>query len=147
MQYLHPLSLIAYFLLLFSQVLFTSCKKSEFNLTYFCNIFTGVYLSQEKQVFQTPTVLLSRPNGEVNLTLTHKIQRYDTILWYQRSAGDTSLRLIGYVYYTNPSVESAFQSHFSVSGDGEKTAYLHIKNLRHPEDSGEYFGAASIYAH
>ncbi|KAG8013116.1 hypothetical protein GBF38_021331 [Nibea albiflora] len=103
----------------------------------------GVYLSKEKQVFQSPTQLLMKANSEVNLTLTHKIPRYDTILWYQRSPGDTSLKLIGYIYYKTPTVESQFQSHFKVSGDGEKTAYLHILNLRRPEDSGEYFGAAN----
>ncbi|TKS87122.1 T-cell receptor beta-1 chain C region [Collichthys lucidus] len=84
-----------------------------------------------------------KPNSEVNLTLTHEIPSYDTILWYQRSPGHTSLKLIGYVYYKTPKVESQFQSHCKVSGDGEKTAYLQILNLRHPEDSGEYFGAAS----
>ncbi|KAG8013114.1 T-cell receptor beta-2 chain C region, partial [Nibea albiflora] len=103
----------------------------------------GVYLSKGKQVFQSPTQLLMKANSEVNLTLTHKIPSYDTILWYQRSPGDTSLKLIGYIFYQTPTIEPQFQSHFKVSGDGEKTAYLHILNLRRPEDSGEYFGAAS----
>ncbi|TKS87146.1 T-cell receptor beta-1 chain C region [Collichthys lucidus] len=104
----------------------------------------GVYLSKEKQVFQTPTQLLMKPNSEVNLTLTHEIPSYDTILWYQRSPGHTSLKLIGYVYYKTITVESQFQSHFKVSGDGQKIAHLQILNLRHPEDSGEYFGAANF---
>uniref|UniRef100_A0A3B4T5T1 Immunoglobulin V-set domain-containing protein n=1 Tax=Seriola dumerili TaxID=41447 RepID=A0A3B4T5T1_SERDU len=116
------------------------------NLTLFLHLFTGVYLSKEKQVFQSPADLLSKPNSEVELSFTHKIPSYDTILWYQRSAGDTSLKLIGYMYFTNPSVETPFQGRFNVTGDGEKTAFLHIQNLRHPEDSGEYFGAARIYA-
>ncbi|KAK9533970.1 hypothetical protein VZT92_009049 [Zoarces viviparus] len=103
----------------------------------------GVYLSKEK-VFQTPTELFWKPNNEVTLSLRHEIPRYDTILWYQRSAGDTSLKLIAYVYYKSRTVEPLFQSRFNVSGDGEKTAHLHLLNLRHPEDSGEYFGAASI---
>ncbi|MEQ2190191.1 hypothetical protein AMECASPLE_037539 [Ameca splendens] len=106
----------------------------------------GVYLSKEKEVSQSPAEVLSQPNSKVNLTFTHKIPSYDTILWYQRSPGDTSLNLIGYVYFKSPTVESAFEGHFKVSGDGEKTAYLHILNLRHPEDGGEYFGAARIYA-
>ncbi|XP_035466563.1 M1-specific T cell receptor beta chain [Scophthalmus maximus] len=106
----------------------------------------GVYLSKEKQVFQTPAELLQKANGEVKLSLTHQIQSYDTILWYRRSAGDNSLKLIGYVAYKNPTVETPFQSHFKVSGDGEDTAFLHIFNLTHPEDSGEYFGAASMHS-
>ncbi|KAF0043902.1 hypothetical protein F2P81_003060 [Scophthalmus maximus] len=106
----------------------------------------SVYLSKEKQVFQTPAELLQKANGEVKLSLTHQIQSYDTILWYRRSAGDNSLKLIGYVAYKNPTVETPFQSHFKVSGDGEDTAFLHIFNLTHPEDSGEYFGAASMHS-
>lgn len=112
----------------------------------FHNLFTGVYLSKEKQVFQTPAEVLGKPNGEVNLSLSHKIPSYDTVLWYHRPTGDTSLKLIGYVSYKIPKVEPPFESHFKVSGDGEKTAYLHILSLRHPEDSGEYFGAASIHS-
>ena len=108
-------------------------------------MFAGVHLSKDKQVFQTPTELLVTPKAEVNLTFTHQIQIYDTILWYQRSAGDTSLKLIGYMYYKRPTVESPFQSRFNVSGDGEKRAHLHILNLN-PEDSGEYFGAASLHS-
>ncbi|XP_056249819.1 uncharacterized protein LOC130180343 [Seriola aureovittata] len=102
----------------------------------------GVYLSKEKQVFQTPAELLGSPNSVVNLSLTHHISSYDTILWYQRSVGSSSLKLIGYMNYKNPKVEKEFEGHFDVSGDGEKTAFLHILNLTHPEDSGEYFGAA-----
>lgn len=60
--------------------------------------------------------------------------------------GDTSLKLIGYVYYKSATVEPDFKESFNVSGDGEKTAYLHILNPRHPEESGEYFGAARMYA-
>ncbi|KAL7379564.1 hypothetical protein ABVT39_001412 [Epinephelus coioides] len=105
----------------------------------------GVYLSTEKQVFQTPNDLFWTPNTKVNLSLTHKIPNYNTILWYQRSAGDTALKLIAYMYYKAPNIEPGFENKFNVSGDGEKTAYLHILNLKHPEDSGEYFGAARVY--
>ncbi|KAI3367126.1 hypothetical protein L3Q82_008182 [Scortum barcoo] len=71
-----------------------------------------VHLSKEKQVFQDPPDLLVTPNNEVNLSLTHKIQNYDTILWYQRSAGDTALKLIGYMSYKNPTIEASFESRF-----------------------------------
>ncbi len=50
------------------------------------------------------------------------------------------------MYYKTPKVETPFLSRFNVSGDGEKTAYLHILNMNHLEDSGEYFGAASIHS-
>lgn len=109
------------------------------------NLFPGVYLSKEKQVLQTPSDLLMKPNVKASLNLTHHIPSYDTILWYQRSAGDTSLKLIAYVYYQTPKVETPFDGRFSVSGDGEKTAQLHILKATHPDDSAEYFGVASIY--
>lgn len=106
--------------------------------------FTGVYLS--KEVYQTPVELLGKTNTEVKLSLTHKIQNYDTILWYQRSPGDTSLKLIGYMYYKTSNVEPEFQSSFNVSGDGEKAAHLHILQLKHPKHTGDYFGAASRHS-
>lgn len=87
-----------------------------------------------------------RPNVQVNLSLTHTIQNYNTILWYQCSAGDTALKLIGYVYYKSVTIEPAFKDHFTVIGDGQKTAHLHILSPRHPEDSGKYYGAASLHS-
>lgn len=107
----------------------------------------GACLSKDKQLSQSPTQLLVEPNRQVNLTFTHNITNYDTILWYQRSQGDTSLKLIAYVYFTNLNVEKPFEGNFQVSGDGRKTVYLHILNPRHPEDSGEYFGAARIHSY
>ncbi|KAG7239890.1 hypothetical protein INR49_028304 [Caranx melampygus] len=106
----------------------------------------GVYLSKEKQVFQSPAHVLGSSNTEVILNLTHVISSYDTILWYKRSAGDRSLKLIGYMSYKTPKIEADFAGHFNVSGDGEKTAFLHILKPRQPEDSGEYFGAASMHS-
>ncbi|TWW72556.1 hypothetical protein D4764_16G0010530 [Takifugu flavidus] len=111
-------------------------------ITVFCS--EGVHLSKDNQVSQTPAEVLTRPNVQVNLSFTHTIQNYNTILWYQRPAGDTGLKLIGYVFYKTPTVESAFKEAFAVSGDGEKAAHLHI--LGHPEDSTEYYGAASVHS-
>ncbi|CAB1450317.1 unnamed protein product [Pleuronectes platessa] len=107
----------------------------------------GVYLCDESQVCQMPSELLVKPNREVNLSLSHQNPRYDTILWYQRSAGDSSLKLIGSVNYKFLKIQSLFVGHFEVSGNGEKQAFLHIKKPRHPEDSGEYFGAASVHSY
>ncbi|KAL3049623.1 hypothetical protein OYC64_008974 [Pagothenia borchgrevinki] len=103
----------------------------------------GVSLSNDK-VFQTPSELIKEPNSEATLSLEHQIPSYDTILWYQRSARDTSLKLIAYMYYQTVNVEPSFKSHFNVSGNGDKRVYLHIVKLGHPEHSAEYFGAARI---
>ena len=86
---------------------------------------------------------MGEPNHRINLTCSHNIQSYDTILWYQRSPGDPALKLIGFTRYTTiQNIEEQHKDHFNVSGNGEKEAYLHILKLRHPEDQGHYFCAA-----
>lgn len=132
--------------LFLTAVLSTRGKTLQHYLTLILYPFTGVYLNKEKQVFQEPNDLLWKLNGEVKVSFLNEIPTYDTILWYQRSAGDTALKLIAYMNYKTAKVELPFISRFNVSGDGEKKAYLHILNLRHPEDSGEYFGAACIHS-
>ncbi|XP_046901774.1 uncharacterized protein LOC124484739 [Hypomesus transpacificus] len=111
-------------------------------IIFFVPLFwiTGVSLSQE--VIQTPSTLLGKPEDKIQLSCRHNIPNYDTILWYQRSVGDTALKLIAYVSYKSPIVESPHQDIFDVSGDGEKEAHLHLLKLRQPEDDGQYFCAA-----
>ena len=99
-------------------------------------------MSLSQEVNQTPSTLLWKPEEKIQLSCSHNIPNYDTILWYQRSVGDTALKLIAYVYYKSPTVESPFQDIFDVSGDGEKEAHLHLLKLRQPEDDGQYFCAA-----
>ena len=100
-------------------------------------------MSLSQEVNQTPSTLLWKPEEKIQLSCRHKIPSYNNILWYQRSVGDTALKLIGFVYYKNPTVESPYQGIFNVSGDGEKEAHLHLLKLRQPEDDGQYFCAAS----
>ena len=95
-------------------------------------------MSLSQEVNQTPSSLLRKSEQKIQLSCSHNIPNYDTILWYQRSVGDTALKLIAYVYYKSPTVESPFQGLFNVSGDGDKEAYLHLLNLRQPEDDGQY---------
>ncbi|KAK6304883.1 hypothetical protein J4Q44_G00254690 [Coregonus suidteri] len=68
---------------------------------------TGVSLS--KSVSQSPSALLVKPNTSVTLNCSHKIPSYDTILWYQRSVGDTALNLIAYTNYKTPTVEPPYK--------------------------------------
>ncbi|CAB1330461.1 unnamed protein product, partial [Coregonus sp. 'balchen'] len=102
-------------------------------------------MSQTDEVQQTPTAIIKRPEENVQLNCSHTIQNYNTILWYQQSAQNTALKLIGYVLLTNPTVEDSFKERFTVSGDGaiRKMAHLHIPKLRGTEDSAVYFCAAS----
>lgn len=103
----------------------------------------GISPNQDKYVHQTPADLLWEMSTEVKLTCKHNISSYDTILWYQRSRGDSSLKLVGYTSYTTiQAVEEPFEGRFSLSGDGEKEAFLHLLKLSQHEDSGHYFCAA-----
>lgn len=63
----------------------------------------------------------------VQLNCSHTIQDYYTILWYEQLQSDTALRLIGYVNYMNPSIESDFTNQSNISGDGAKASTLHLK--------------------
>ena len=114
--------------------------KDSLNQFYSSSHSTVESLSQE--VNQTPFTLLGKPEERIQLNCSHNIPNYDTILWYQRSVGDTALKLIGYVFFKNPTVESPYQGIFNVSGDGKKEAYLHLQ-LRQSKDDGQYFCAAS----
>ncbi|CAB1335687.1 unnamed protein product, partial [Coregonus sp. 'balchen'] len=102
-------------------------------------------LSQTDKVHQTPTEILKRPEDKVQFSCSHNVPNYYMILWYQQSAQNTALKLIGYVRFTSPMVEDSFKERFNVSGDGaaDKMAYLHIPKLREAEDSAVYFCAAS----
>uniref|UniRef100_A0A674CKU1 Ig-like domain-containing protein n=1 Tax=Salmo trutta TaxID=8032 RepID=A0A674CKU1_SALTR len=108
-------------------------------------LLSSTGLSQADKVQQTPTAILKGPEDNVQLNCSHTIPNYDTILWYQQSAQNTALKLIGYVRFTSPTVEDSFKERFTVSGDAAtgKMAYLHIPNLRGTEDSAVYFCAAS----
>ena len=115
---------------------FTDC----INQCYPPSLSTGVSVSLK--VNQTPSTLLGKPEHKTQLSCSHNIPSYNIILWYQRSVGDTALKLIGYVYYKTITVESPYQGIFNVTGDGAKEAHLHLQ-LRQPEDDGQYFCAAS----
>ncbi|KAJ7988799.1 hypothetical protein DPEC_G00312950 [Dallia pectoralis] len=68
---------------------------------------TGVSLS--KEVYQSPSEMLLKPGDSDRLNCSHKIPNYDTILWYQRSVGDTALKLIANAYYKTPTVEPSYK--------------------------------------
>ena len=93
------------------------------------------------QVHQAPRDLLTQPGDDVQLNCSHKIPSYDTILWYQQLKGDPALKLIGYVFYKNPTLEMSGQN-FNLTGNGENDAFFHVDKLK-PVDSAVYFCAAS----
>lgn len=101
--------------------------------------FTGSSLGSK--VLQVPSALLESPNVTVILKCSHTISSYYTILWYQQSIADTNLKLIGFVFYKNPTVADQYKEHFEIRGDGEIEASLQL--LSGPENSAVYYCAAS----
>ncbi|CDQ94270.1 unnamed protein product [Oncorhynchus mykiss] len=106
---------------------------------------SGLCLSVE--VHQTPSAVFSRPGENVQLFCQHQKTDYRVMLWYQKSQGETALKLIGNLYHKNPTIESSYEKHFNMSGDlgggGPKNASLNMFNLRRPQHSAVYFCAAS----
>lgn len=126
-------------------LIFASSHTASFELTYIIILLfsTGISPNHSKDVHQAPAEVLGNINDKVKLACKHHINNFDTILWYHRSQGDSSLKLVGFTSYTSiQTVEKSFQGSFNVSGNGEKEAFLHMLKLRHPKDSGHYFCAA-----
>uniref|UniRef100_A0A8K9WUM6 Ig-like domain-containing protein n=1 Tax=Oncorhynchus mykiss TaxID=8022 RepID=A0A8K9WUM6_ONCMY len=96
------------------------------------------------KVLQVPSALLESPNVTVIIKCSHTLSSYYTILWYQQSIADTNLKLIGVVFYKNPTIEDQFKQHFEIRGDGEIEASLQF--LSDPENSAVYYCAASQHS-
>lgn len=100
------------------------------------------------QVRQSPTAVIRKAGGEVQLFCTHGQSDYRVMLWYQRPHGDKALKLVGYGYanFGNDSVEKPFREHFKLAGDlnaNQKNGSLSIINLKALEHTATYFCAAS----
>lgn len=139
-------------------LLLSLCCRLEFNLfakssifhNHFCFIHVFPFLtagcSLSTKVLQLPSSILGSPHSSATINCSHSISSYYTILWYQQSTGDSGLKLIGYIQYTDPTLEGTFNEHFKVTGDGSVKSQLHVLKLREPEDSGMYYCAASRHS-
>ncbi|KAK1893631.1 Immunoglobulin kappa variable 5-2 [Dissostichus eleginoides] len=75
--------------------LFCCCRLSGFSL--------GL------DVRQSPSDLIKSPGDKVQISCSHDRTDYRLILWYQRSPGDTALKLIGYLNYQAVTMEQPFE--------------------------------------
>ena len=95
---------------------------------------------------QSPSDLIKSPGDKVQISCSHDRKDYRVILWYQRSPGDTALKLIGYLYFKEATMEQPFKEDFNISGDlggsTAKNASLIFKAVK-PEHGAVYFCAAS----
>uniref|UniRef100_W5N7A5 Ig-like domain-containing protein n=1 Tax=Lepisosteus oculatus TaxID=7918 RepID=W5N7A5_LEPOC len=90
------------------------------------------------KVQQIPPALLLNRGETVELNCSHSISNYYTTLWYQQSRGERSLRLIGYVSTTSPTLEDNTDKRFTLSGDGRKDTTLKVASIK-AADSAVYF--------
>uniref|UniRef100_A0A096M1U2 Ig-like domain-containing protein n=1 Tax=Poecilia formosa TaxID=48698 RepID=A0A096M1U2_POEFO len=102
-------------------------------------------LSLSKEVHQHPPSILGSPQSPATINCSHSISGYDTTLWYQKPTAGSTLKLIGYIQYSNTVLEKEFEDHFKISGDGSKKSELEVQKLQ-PEDSSMYYCAASRHS-
>ncbi|KAG9336781.1 hypothetical protein JZ751_003129 [Albula glossodonta] len=105
-------------------------------------LLTG--LAASNKVDQSPSDVVISSGGSIQLNCSHAIPSYRVILWYHRTAENSALTLIGYVYYKDATIEKPFEGHYNLSGDGEVAASLHVPRVK-SADSGVYFCAASMH--
>lgn len=89
--------------------------------------------------------MLKVAQSSATVECNYSIIGYNQILWYKNPIGDSTLKLIGYVYYTTVTLESEFRDLFNISGDGTKESELRVDKLQ-PEDSGVYYCAAGRHS-
>uniref|UniRef100_A0A4W6ERR1 Ig-like domain-containing protein n=1 Tax=Lates calcarifer TaxID=8187 RepID=A0A4W6ERR1_LATCA len=98
------------------------------------------------EVRQSHSDLIIKPGDKVQIFCSHDKTDYRMMLWYQRSPGDTALKLIGYLYFKDVKMEEPYKEHFNISGDlggsATKNGSLIIQ-VTGREQSAVYYCAAS----
>ncbi|AWP15895.1 Hypothetical protein SMAX5B_003331 [Scophthalmus maximus] len=82
----------------------------------------GVCLGLE--VRQSPSEVFAKPGDTLQIICSHDKTDYRQMLWYQRSpGGDTAMKLVGYLYFKDVTMEAPYDKDFNISGDlGGNTA-------------------------
>ncbi|KAL4593121.1 hypothetical protein GN956_G27051 [Arapaima gigas] len=65
----------------------------------------GAGLSVSSTVNQTPSALPCTSGSPAEFKCRHQIKTCNVILWYQQSAGEGALKLVGNVYYAENETE------------------------------------------
>uniref|UniRef100_A0A8C4NR71 Ig-like domain-containing protein n=1 Tax=Dicentrarchus labrax TaxID=13489 RepID=A0A8C4NR71_DICLA len=83
------------------------------------------------EVRQSTSDLIKQPGDKVQIFCSHDKTDYRTMLWYQRSPGDTAMKLIGYLYFKDVKMEEKYEN-----------GSLIVKRVG-PNHSAVYYCAAS----
>uniref|UniRef100_A0A3P8SCW4 Ig-like domain-containing protein n=1 Tax=Amphiprion percula TaxID=161767 RepID=A0A3P8SCW4_AMPPE len=101
------------------------------------------------EVHQSPSDFLTKPGEEVQIFCSHNKTDYFQMLWYQRSPGETAMKLIGYLYHNSPTMEEQYKDNFNIIGDlrgsSKKNGSLKIQVVG-PEQGAVYYCAASCFS-
>uniref|UniRef100_A0A4W6FUW0 Ig-like domain-containing protein n=1 Tax=Lates calcarifer TaxID=8187 RepID=A0A4W6FUW0_LATCA len=118
---------------------------NKFVLALFC-VFMCLGVSLGLEVHQSHSDLIKKPGDKVQIFCSHDKTDYTLMYWYQRSPGDTALKLIGYLYNQAVKMEKEYEEHFHISGDlrgvAAKNGSLIVQITGH-EQSAVYYCAAS----
>ena len=84
-------------------------------------------------------------SGEVvTLSCVHRIDGYNTILWYKQQRNDRLLKFLGNIVGADEYAEKGMDVAMSGSADQHQTAMLMIQNIS-MESSAVYFCAARFH--
>uniref|UniRef100_A0A3B3UW57 Ig-like domain-containing protein n=1 Tax=Poecilia latipinna TaxID=48699 RepID=A0A3B3UW57_9TELE len=101
------------------------------------------------EVHQSHSDLIKKAGDEVHIFCTHERTDYRVILWYQQSPGDTAMKLIGYLYFKDPTIEDGYKKDFGISGDlgGDtaKNGSLTIQTVKQDHSAVYYFLCSDSY--
>lgn len=96
------------------------------------------------EVRQFPDVI-HKPGNRVQISCSHTKTDYRVMLWYQRLPGDTAMRLIGYLYFKNATMEKPYVRDFKITGDlsgNEKKESSLVVNTPGDGNTAVYYCAA-----
>uniref|UniRef100_A0A7N8WNU4 Ig-like domain-containing protein n=1 Tax=Mastacembelus armatus TaxID=205130 RepID=A0A7N8WNU4_9TELE len=100
-------------------------------------------------VRQSSSDLITKPGDRVQIFCSHDKTDYRVMLWYQRSPGETAMKLIGYLNYKDATMEEQYKKDFNISGDlvrpKEKQWSLTIPSVQE-KDEAVYLCAASLHS-
>lgn len=124
-----------------------SIDQSITNNIQFFFLHTGV--CEGLRVHQTPSDIIAQPSGKpgdkIQIFCTHNKTDYWVMLWYQQPPGDTAMKLIGYLYSKDVTMEELYKNNFNISGDltgnTAKKSSLIVK-LTGEEQNAVYYCAA-----
>lgn len=111
------------------------------------SLSTGFCLGVE--VRQSVTDVITKPGVKVEIFCSHDKTDYRVMLWYQRSPGDTAMKLIGYLNSKTPTIEDQYKDDFIISGDlggaTAKNGSLAVKTVRQRHTAVYYCAAREAH--